>query len=158
MQSVPHWSWQVLLRTSCTTQPKRVNELSRMYCIHSGTASDTSPTSCGRSCRRKSWQWLPVSQCSNMCRLTKQSTIHVQTLTLNCLLLVSTWYHFRYNSKIRCFWTHVDTWYRHFLFFLYVALMPKVSLHLSVMFYITPWPLVCKRTIPIERPPLVDEI
>jgi hypothetical protein len=22
----------------------------------------------------------------------------------------------------------------------------------------TPWPLVCKRTIPIERPPLVDEI
>jgi hypothetical protein len=22
----------------------------------------------------------------------------------------------------------------------------------------TPWPLVCKRTIPTERPPLVDEI
>jgi hypothetical protein len=22
----------------------------------------------------------------------------------------------------------------------------------------TPWPLICKRTIPTERPPLVDEI
>jgi hypothetical protein len=45
------------------------------------TASGISSSSFGRSCKRKSWQWLPVSWCGP----TKESaTILAHTLMLNC--------------------------------------------------------------------------
>jgi hypothetical protein len=43
----------------------------------------------------------------------------------------------------------------------YVATVPKVAASRPDQvndFYLTPWPLVRKRTIPTERPPLVGEI
>jgi hypothetical protein len=49
------------------------------------TISGTSSSSFGRSCKRKSRQWLPVSRCDKTCGPTKQSlTIPAHTLMLNC--------------------------------------------------------------------------
>jgi hypothetical protein len=79
-----------------------------MYHIHALTASGTSSSSFGRSYKRKSQEWLPVKQCGQTCRPTKQSpTVPAHTLMLNCWL-VSTQYSFSYNSQIKRFRSCVD--------------------------------------------------
>jgi hypothetical protein len=73
-------SWQVLLRTARTARLKCAGTPTCMYHIRALTAS-----SFGRSCKRKSRLWWPVSRCGKTCGPTQQSpAIPVHTLMLNC--------------------------------------------------------------------------
>jgi hypothetical protein len=56
-----------------------------MHVPHSCSTRGTSSSSFGRSCKRKSLEWLPVRRCGKTCGPTKLSpTILAHTLMLNC--------------------------------------------------------------------------
>jgi hypothetical protein len=88
-----------------------------------GMARSTSPNSFGRSYKRKSWQWLPVSRCSKMCRFTKQSTIPAH---INAELFVAGVYNVLSGITHKLNLSgHVLIRTFFFSFFLYVELCPK---------------------------------
>jgi hypothetical protein len=73
------------VRTSYTTWMKCAEVPSSMNHVHSLTASGESSSISGKPFNRKSQYWLPLGWHGKTSRLNKRSsTIHAQTLMLNC--------------------------------------------------------------------------
>lgn len=95
--------------------------------IRALTTSGTSSSSLGRSCKRKSLQWLSLSRFGKNLRIYETPIIPAQTLMLNCC-----WYHDTFSFIYKLMFP--DTcWHGYFFLFLYLELVSEVCPHSTTL-------------------------